>query len=348
MNHLVELTTASSMPMAVIVALLATSCAIVIGALLDRLIGDPRRMPHLVRGVGHLIAWLEGCLHRPSHTVPDKGLRRRGLILVILVVAFAALTCLALLMAAWWVSPWLGIATEAVVCFQCLAVKSLRDESTAVQASLEAGQIIRARRDVAMIVGRDTADLDSSGVARAGVETVAENTADAVVAPLLAMLVAGGTGAVVYKAVNTMDSMIGYRNERYLDFGRAAAKLDDVLNWVPSRFAALMMVVAARLTGLDWRRAWQVWRRDHDRHASPNSAQTESACAGALGVELGGPATYHGDRHDKPVIGAPGRAVVGADIVSANRLMSVTSWLSLAVVVVVRLAIVGVILLAAQ
>ncbi|MDR0285943.1 MAG: adenosylcobinamide-phosphate synthase CbiB [Propionibacteriaceae bacterium] len=325
------------------VPLLATSTvAITTGALLDRLIGDPRQLPHLVRGLGTLITRVERVLV-PSAGLPSRTARRRGTGLVVVTLTVAGLGTALLLGVAYAVSLWLGGAVEAILVWQCLAVKSLRDESAAVRTSLIVGDLGGARSAVSMIVGRDTAGLDATGVARAAVETVAENTTDAVVAPFAAMLVAGGVGGVVYKAVNTLDSMVGYRNARYRDFGRTAARVDDVVNWLPARVAAGMMVAASRLTGDDARGAYRIWRRDHARHASPNSGQTEAACAGALGIRLGGPATYGGERSDKPTLGDALRPVGADDIARAGRLMSATAWLALAVVVGLRAALWGVI-----
>lgn len=319
----------------------ATTGAIVAGSIADRIVGDPRRLPHFVRGLGGLIAATEQRLRRkPGSPATD---RRRGVVLVTVTVAVAGLGSLAVLTVTYTVSAWLGLAAETFLCCQCLAVKSLRDESSRVGADLATGDLPQARADLAMIVGRDTAALDETDIARAAVETVAENTADAVVAPLLAMTLAGGCGGVVYKAVNTLDSMVGYRDERYRDFGRAAAKLDDVVNWLPARLTAGLLVAAARLTGDDWRGAWRIWRRDHAKHASPNSAQAESACAGALGIQLGGPASYNGQPHDKPLLGAPARPAGAADIGRANRLMSRAAWLGLGLAVAARTLAWGVI-----
>ena len=350
----------------------ATTCAIVVGSLADRLIGDPRRMPHLVRGIGRLISAAEQRL-RPIPVIRTKsgspadhrGLaeRSRGTLLVTVVLLISAASTLLLLVVAYWISIWLGILVEAILCFQCLAVKSLHHDSTAVQSSLEAGALAQARQQASMIVGRDTDNLDAQALARAGVETVAENTSDAVVAPLMAMMVAGGVGGVVCKAVNTMDSMIGYRDERYIDFGRSAARLDDCVNWVPSRIAACLMIAAAWLTrhprrsgrtvsvdntGNDWRQAVHIWCRDRRKHSSPNSAQTESVCAGALNIQLGGPATYGGKPHDKPALGDPIRPICASDIARANTLMSMTGWLALVLVAAVRVAVWGVIIHATQ
>ena len=205
-----------------------------------------------------------------------------------------------------------------------------------VYERLKQGDLTGARQAVSRIVGRDTEALTAEEVAKAAVETVAENFSDGVAAPLFYMLLGGAPLALAYKAVNTMDSMVGYKNERYLYFGRAAAKLDDAANWVPSRLAALCWIGSAFLTGQDGRGAWRIWRRDRRRHASPNSAQTESACAGALGVQLAGPASYFGKAVDKPAIGDPGRTVEPEDIARANRMLYAAGGLALGVGLLVK------------
>ena len=197
--------------------------------------------------------------------------------------------------------------------------------------ALKAGEVEAARRAVSMIVGRDTANLTAEGITKAAVETVAENASDGVIAPLCWMFVLGPVGGVFYKAVNTMDSMVGYRNEKYLYFGRAAARLDDLVNWIPARLTALFFVLAAYiLPGLDGAGAWRIWRRDRRCHKSPNSAQGESACAGALGVQLAGDAWYFGVLHRKPTIGDDTRPVEPEDIVRVNRMMYAAFLLALA------------------
>ena len=205
---------------------------------------------------------------------------------------------------------------------------------------LAKGDLPAARRAVARIVGRDTQNLTAAGVTKAAVETVAENASDGVIAPLLYMLLGGAPLALTYKAINTMDSMLGYKNEKCLYFGRCAAKLDDAANWLPSRLAGLLWVAAAGLTGNSARGAWRIWRRDRRRHASPNSAQTESACAGALGVQLAGPAYYFGEYYDKPTIGDPLREIEPRDILRANRMMYAESLLALVLGLAVRLMLV--------
>ena len=234
------------------------------------------------------------------------------------------------------ISPWLGLAVQMFWCGQALAAKGLAQESTNVYRELVKPDLPAARRAVSRIVGRDTQDLTLEGVTRAAVETVAENASDGVIAPLLYMLIGGAPLALTYKAINTMDSMLGYKNEKYLYFGRIPAKLDDAANYLPSRLAALLWVAAAAFTRNDAKGAWKIWRRDRRNHASPNSAQTESACAGALGVQLAGPAYYFGEYYAKPTIGDPLRPIEPEDILRANRMMYVASAFALAWGVAIR------------
>jgi adenosylcobinamide-phosphate synthase len=328
--------------------LLGSTLALLFGTILDRLIGDPRRMPHLVRGLGWLIAAFEKLLRGGTPASPATDLRR-GRLLVVIVLVSAAVPTLVVLVIGYRVNLWLGVGVEALICFQCLAARSLRNESDLVRQQLLAEDLPAARTTVSMIVGRDTADLDAVGITRAAVETIAENTSDGVVAPTLAIGLLGGFGGVLYKAVNTMDSMVGYRDERYQWFGRPAARLDDAVNWIPARCAALLMITATWLQDSfggtndtqtnPCRSAFRIWRRDHANHASPNSAHTEAVCAGALGVQLGGPSHYRGVRQDKPTIGEPTRALEPADIARANQLMSLTGWLATGLVVGLRLAV---------
>ena len=226
------------------------------------------------------------------------------------------------------------------MCYQLIAAKDLCIESLRVYDALNADDLPAARRAVSMIVGRDTEDLTQSGVTKAAVETVAENASDGVIAPLFFLALGGAPLGFFYKAVNTLDSMVGYQNERYMDFGRWSARLDDLLNWIPARVSALLMIAAAAPLGLDARGAARIWRRDRRRHASPNSAQTESACAGALGVQLAGPAYYFGEYYDKPTIGDPLREIEPRDILRANRMMYAESLLALVLGLAVRLMLV--------
>lgn len=318
---------------------LAIACAFVV----DLLVGDPRFLPHPVVGMGRTITWLERRLRAAFPDTP-AGRRAAGRVLACaLPLATLALATLALVLAAR-VSPWLAFALQVLMCAQSLATRELWRQTAAVRVRLEVADLPGARTAVSMVVGRDTAALDEAGVARAAVETVAENASDGVVAPLLYMALGGGPLALAYKAVNTMDSMVGYKTEEYVDFGRAAARLDDVANWLPSRLAALLTCAASALAGLDARGAWRIWRRDRRRHASPNSAQTESAFAGALGLRLAGDASYFGRVVHKPTIGDATRPIEPADIRRADSLMLLTCVLALAVLLAARtgvLALVG-------
>jgi len=232
--------------------------------------------------------------------------------------------------------PLTGFILESFLCYQLLAAKSLETESMNVYYSLSVGNTESARNYISKIVGRDTAALDNDGIARAAVETVSENTSDGVVAPLLHIMLGGATLGCLYKAVNTMDSMVGYKNDKYINFGRAAARTDDALNYIPSRICALLMIISADLIGFNGRKAFRVWRRDRNKHASPNSAQTEAVCAGALGIRLAGPVSYNGILVDKQYIGDEKRPIRARDIKSANRLMYATSVLALILALLVR------------
>ncbi len=302
--------------------------AVPCGFVLDLLLADPAWMPHPVVYMGKAISALEGFL-RPRLPQTPRGELLGGVILAAALPAGTIAAASGARALANKLNPKLGLALETVWCWQALALRGLAQESAAVQRELERGDLPAARKAVGRIVGRDTQELTAEGVTKAAVETVAENFSDGVAAPLFYMLLGGAPLALAYKAVNTMDSMVGYKNDRYLYFGRAAAKLDDLANLAPARLAALCWVGAAYLTGQDGRNAWNIWRRDRRNHASPNSAQTESACAGALGVQLAGPASYFGKTVDKPTIGDPKRAVEPADIGRANRMLYGAAGLAL-------------------
>lgn len=301
--------------------------ALCLGFLLDLIFGDPHWLPHPVRLMGRAISGLEKAL-RPRFPDTPQGRRSSGRVMVILVLLIFTAAPLVILFLCQRISPFLRLAVEAVMCYQLLAARSLRDESMKVYDALCQDDLPLAREKVSMIVGRDTQKLSREQVAKAAVETVAENTSDGVVAPLFYMAIGGGVLGFFYKAANTMDSMVGYRNERYEDFGRAAAKLDDIVNFIPSRLSALLMIIAAVLPGYSAKDGWRIWRRDRFQHKSPNSAQTESVCAGALGVQLAGDASYFGVLVRKPTIGDPLRPVEAQDIRRANRLMLTTALLS--------------------
>lgn len=265
-----------------------------------------------------------------------RGERRAGVGLACSTIAVTGLAAGTLVWAADRIAPAVGLAVRVVLCYFLLAARDLRDESMAVYRELVKGDLPAARRAVSMIVGRDTESLSAAGVAKAAVETVAENASDGEIAPLFYLAIGGPVLGWMYKAVNTMDSMIGYKNDRYLHFGRFAAKLDDVVNFIPARISGLLIVAAAFLTGMDGPGAFRIFRRDRLKHASPNSAQTEAAAAGALGLELAGSASYFGKRVEKPTIGDARRAIEPEDIRRANRLMIAASVLALGLFLAAR------------
>ena len=312
-----------------------TVWAVVGGFVLDALFGDPAWLPHPVVFMGKAIARLEGFL-RPRLPKTPKGEVLGGAIVAFCLPVGTLLFTGAVCRGAARLHPLLGLAVQMFWCAQALAARGLVQESTNVYKELIKPDLPAARRAVSRIVGRDTAALTAEGVTKAAVETVAENASDGVIAPLFYMLLGGAPLALTYKAINTMDSMLGYKNERYLYFGRVPAKLDDAANYLPSRLAALLWVAAAAFTHNDAKGAWKIWRRDRRRHASPNSAQTESACAGALGVQLAGPAYYFGEYYAKPTIGDALRPIEPEDILRANRMMYAESLLALALGLAIR------------
>ena len=307
-----------------------TVWAVLGGFVLDALFGDPAWLPHPVVYMGKAISKLEKFLRPRLPKTPQGELLGGAIVAFCLPVGTFLLTGLVCWGAAR-LHPLLGLAVQMFWCGQALAARGLVQESTNVYKELKKPDLPGARKAVSRIVGRDTAELTAEGVTKAAVETVAENASDGVIAPLLYMLIGGAPLALTYKAINTMDSMLGYKNEKYLYFGRVPAKLDDVANYIPSRLAALLWVAAAAFTGNDAKGAWRIWRRDRRRHASPNSAQTESACAGALGVQLAGPAYYFGQYYPKRTIGDALRPIEPEDILRANRMMVAESILALAI-----------------
>ena len=306
---------------------------LLIGFGIDCVLGDPRSLPHPVVLIGKTISALECVLRRIFAKTP-RGERAAGAVLWGIVAFLAAAVPALLLCLCGRVSPWLRLAVESVMCWQILAAKSLRDESMKVYHELEHGSIESARRAVSMIVGRDTAELDDLAVTRAAVETVAENASDGVIAPMLFLALGGAPLGFFYKAANTMDSMLGYIEMPYKNIGLVPAKMDDVLNYIPARLSALLMLAAGALLGMDAKNGWRIWRRDRRNHASPNSAQTESAMAGALGIQLGGDAWYFGQLHKKKTIGDSLRPVEPADVPSAIVLMTVVSDVAVGLAVI--------------
>ena len=310
---------------------------LLLGAAIDCALGDPYSLPHPIRLIGRLISKLEVFVRRRM----SSHLRAGGAFLALAVLIISTAVPAVLLIVCYSINLWLGAVVEGIMCYYLMAARCLKDESMKVYKAVKNGDVEGARKAVSMIVGRDTAVLDETGIIKAAVETVAENTSDGVTAPIMYMSVGGAVLGFFYKATNTMDSMIGYKNEKYADIGRFAAKFDDILNFFPSRLTALAMIAAAPAVGLDAKRAFYIWKRDRRKHASPNSAQTEAACAGALGVQLAGDAYYFGELHKKEFIGDAVRPVENEDIRRANKLMYAGSAVIFAVAVTVRAVIFG-------
>ncbi|MBQ6508934.1 MAG: cobalamin biosynthesis protein CobD [Flexilinea sp.] len=309
---------------------------LLIGACIDLLIGDPHGIPHPIILIGKLIDFLEKRLRRVFPKTP-AGERCAGFVLWIIVVGLSAGIPLLILELFGKLSPWMRIAAESIMCWQILAMRSLRDESMKVHAALTRGKLSEARHAVSMIVGRDTDRLDEKGVIRAAVETIAENTSDGIIAPLFFMALGGAPAGFLYKAVNTMDSMLGYIDPPYTYIGFFPAKADDIFNFIPARLTAILMLIAGAFQKLDVKNGWKIFRRDRYKHASPNAAQTEAACAGLLDVRLAGDAWYRGHLHKKQFIGDPIREIETEDIPRMCRLMYLTSFLMLLLCIPVRI-----------
>lgn len=317
--------------------------AFIAGFVLDLLIGDPHFIPHPVRLIGSLISFLDKRLNcdvrnnrSGEKTAVDANIEKiklskykRGMLLAFTVIIVVFAVSALILATAYSINLYAGIIVEAVMTWQILATKCLRVESMRVYDALRTDGVDAGRRAVSMIVGRDTSVLDAAGVTRAAVETIAENTSDGVIAPMLYTAIGGPVLGFVYKAVNTMDSMLGYKNDKYMYFGRFAARLDDVVNFIPARISAYLMIAAAFIGGrqFDGKNAYRIFKRDRFNHASPNSAQTESVCAGALRVQLAGDAVYFGKLVKKKYIGDGLREIEYEDIKRANRLMYITAFL---------------------
>lgn len=318
-------------------------CVLPVSFLLDLLFGDPAWLYHPICLIGNGISFLEkalraigGCEGPGEHPVRER-ICGGVLVLVMLLCAYVVPLAVLYVMGRAW--PAAAVVLEIFWCWQLLAAHSLKKESMNVYRELAKPDLEKARYAVSMIVGRDTEELSEEGVAKAAVETIAENTSDGVVAPMFYLLLLGVPGMFLYKAVNTMDSMLGYKNDRYLYFGRCAARLDDAANLIPARATALLMVLASFIDRLDGKNAWRIFRRDRFCHASPNSAQTESVAAGALHLQLAGDAWYFGKLYQKPAIGDRDRAIEPEDIPRMDRLMYVTAFLGMVCFTLLRMGV---------
>ena len=324
-----------------------TILACITGFLLDCIFGDPVWMYHPIRVIGNLISVLEKglrkllCSRIPASEQKKKNKREvlAGGILWILTVSLSFLVPAVLLFAAGKVHPAVRFLLETFWCYQIFAARCLVGESRKVYQKLKEDDLPGARKAVSMIVGRDTENLTAEGVTKAAVETVAENASDGVIAPMFYMAIGGVWLMFLYKGINTMDSMLGYKNDKYLYFGRCAAKLDDVANYIPARLSGWLMVAASAFVKMDVKNAAKIYRRDRRNHASPNSAQTEAAMAGALEVQLAGNAYYFGKLYEKPTIGDGIRPVEVEDIRRSNRLLYATAILGAVIFLLIGSAV---------
>lgn len=313
--------------------------ALLIGYLLDLIFGDPYSLPHIIRLIGNLISKTEKILRRIFQK-NNKGEFIAGIFLVIIITVIPTLITILILKTCESVSVYLRLSVEGFICYQLLATKSLKTESMKVYKELKNNDLESARYKVSMIVGRDTKDLTEEGVIKATVETIAENTSDGIIAPVIYIIIGGAPLGLFYKAVNTMDSMVGYKNDKYLYFGRVAAKLDDVLSYIPARISAYLMIVASFFTKMNWKNAYKIYKRDRSNHSSPNSAHTEAVCAGALEIQLAGDAYYFGKLYKKKTIGDSLRPIEFEDIIRANLLLYITSVIGIVVFSIIKIVII--------
>ena len=303
---------------------------------MDLIAGDPEWLPHPVRAMGRMIAAGE-MVATPGRHAPVRDLIQ-GAVVTVLVVAATTAAAIAALRAVRLIHPGVAFVVEALLAWTVLATGSLLREAARVIQALESDDIVSARVRLARIVGRDTATLTESEVARGVIETLAESTCDAIVAPLCFLVAGGVPAALAYKAVNTLDSMIGHREPPYTYFGRVAARLDDIANWIPARLAAVAIAIAAACTGQNGAGALRVWRRDHSNHDSPNAGHPEAAMAGALGVRLGGTNEYDGTAVTKPLIGSGNPVPTIAATRAACRIVTAASVVSFIVALLGALA----------
>ncbi len=311
--------------------IITTPLVIAISFLLDLVIGDPTWMPHPVRLIGRVIGFLDRTLYIDKN---EKKQFRNGTALAVLTIAFSLICSTTLLVIGFKFGFFFGTVVRIILCTYCIAAHDLKKSAMRVYEKCIDNDIYGARKEVSKIVGRDTETLDFEGVIRATVESVSESTCDGVLAPLFYMTLFGAMGGILYKTINTLDSMVGYRNERYQFFGRVSARLDDMANFVPSRTSAILILISAAILHLDFHNGVMIWKRDRRNHKSPNSAQTESAISGALNIRLGGPASYFGVPENKPFIGDDNRKVNPDDIKLACDLMYFASFLALFLTVI--------------
>lgn len=309
-----------------------------IGYVLDLILGDPDIPFHPVRLIGNFINLFEK-IYRKIFSKNKKGEILGGIFLCLSVIIAAVFIPFIILYALSKINMNLKLIAEIYFCYSLIAVKSLKTESMKVYYELKNNNLDKAREKLSYIVGRDTENLEKEQIINASIETIAENTSDGVIAPLFYMALGGSLMTFFYKAVNTLDSMVGYKNEKYINFGKFSAKLDDILNFVPSRLSAIFMISASFLLKMDYKNAIKIFKRDRFKHASPNSAQTESACAGALGIRLAGDAYYFGKLYKKEYIGDENKNSEIDDIKKANLLLYLASFIGFLTFLLLRFII---------
>lgn len=318
--------------------MLYSTVALGIGFILDIVFGDPVYFWHPIRLIGHLISLFEKGL-RKILPKTKSGEITGGVFLVLFVALISVVLPAIILFFAYKIHFMAGIAIESIFCYQLLSIKGLKTESMKVYKELEKDDLISARRALSMIVGRDTEKLTQDEVTKAAVETVAENTSDGIIAPIFYMILGGAVFGFFYKAINTMDSMVGYKNERYINFGKVAAKMDDFLNYIPARMSAVLMIFATAICRYNFKNAVRIYLRDRYNHASPNSAHTEAVTAGALKIQLAGDACYFGKTYKKKFIGDFIRNIEIKDIKRANILLYLTAILGIFILTGIKLTI---------
>lgn len=315
---------------------------LIIAFILDLIFKDPKGIPHPARMIGKIIKYGEISLRKifrngaVSETIA-------GTVLTLFVVIISFIVPYVILSICYSINIIFGILVEVFLCFQILALGSLKEAAMKVYTELSTGSLNGARKNLSHIVGRDTEKLEEKGVVKATVESVAENTSDGVVAPLFYMLIGGASFGMLYKAVNTLDSMIGYKNKKYQYFGKVAARLDDILNIIPARITGFLYVLAALLSGFNYRKSYEILLRDRWNHSSPNSGYPEAAMSGALGIQLGGPASYFGEVVDKKYIGDDDKEPNMEDIPKACMLMTIVSVLALVLMILAKFAVLTII-----
>lgn len=293
--------------------------------IVDRVVGDPRFLTHPVIIMGRVISWLEKAIRKRWTTA--KALKASGVLFPVLLVGGSYLTVWGVLEILSLFSPWLSWAVEIWLISTTIASKGLADAGMEIFRHLKKGDLPAARTSLSMVVGRDTEHLDEPQIVRGAVETIAENMVDAIISPLFFAAIGGAPLAMAYRAANTLDSMVGYKDDRYLHLGWASARFDDLVNYIPARLCALFIVAACFFGGLKWREAWHIIKRDARKHPSPNSGFAEAGVAGALGIQLGGLNTYRGVPSHRALLGDPSRHLVASDIQRTISVMHLVSLL---------------------